>query len=281
MHECPVTITDRFRCAPEEERVVTIDRALWAKSFAPDDLPNWPCPNCGKHKLVVEKKRKAQLMPAHIIKLRKHPDWEFDWDVAHVSIIAKCANPSCGEYVSVVGRSTFYESYNEDDEVGGTTIEHHVQVHAVYPAPAIFKIPDSVPKTVSDHIQRSFSLFWMDAGACAAVLRAAVERLLDHLKIPIEGTNKKGDTVRFDLNRRIDLVGNMKLGDKDSLHALRTVGNLGAHGAKVESDSVLDAMELIEESLLEILKIREKNIKALQAKLKGLNAPKKTAFSKK
>lgn len=258
---------------------MTIDRSLWASSFHLDELPNWACPRCGKHKLKIEKKFTTTLMPDHVVKLKKDPNWEFDWDFARVSVIAKCGNAACGDYVSITGRTTVYESYYEDDEHVGTTIEEHVQVHAVYPAPPIFPIPEVIPETVTRAIERAFKLYWVDASACAGALRSAIERLLDHLKIPTETAGKKGGPVRLDLHGRIELLGKMQLGDKESLHALRTVGNLGAHGAKVENESVLDAMELLEDSLIEILKIREQKIKSLQTRLKNL-APKKPLKAK-
>lgn len=254
---------------------MTIDRSLWASSFHLDELPNWACPHCGKHKLKIETKHTTKLVPDHVVKSKKDPDWEFDWDFARVSVIAKCGHAACGDYVSITGRTTYYESYYEDDDDFSSTIEEHVQIHAVYPAPPIFPIPKAVPETVARAIERAFKLYWVDASACAGALRSAIERLLDHLKIPIESVGKKGGSIRLDLHNRIELLGKMNLGDKESLHALRTVGNLGAHGANVQSESVLDAMELLEDSLIELLKIREQNIKSLQSRLKNL-APKKS-----
>jgi hypothetical protein len=127
----------------------------------------------------------------------------------------------------------------------------------------MFAVPKDVPDEIKQEIDRAFKVYWTDNHSCAAALRAAVERLLDHLQVPKQTKKMKW----MSLASRIEIFGNTSPEEKDSLHALRIVGNLGAHGAEVADENVLDAMEVLEHALDEILEIRTKRVKAIRQKL--------------
>ncbi len=239
-----------------------IDRDLWLKHVNETKLPSWRCPTCEKGTLKANKTDRIKKTPSHVDARQGTENWEPYDDYATFAICMTCDNSLCGEPVIVSGSSEWVDDELDERHV----VSEILRVRAVYPPLRMFQIPDLVPRAVQFEIKRAFELYWVDDQACAAALRAAVERLLDHLQVPKHYPS--GDYMA--LAKRINVLAASNPNEKESLHALRNAGNLGAHGSEITTESVLDAIELLEDALIEILEIRKTRIDALRAKLKGL-----------
>lgn len=241
---------------------MAIDRHLWFKGFTEDNIPSWRCPTCEKGTLKAAKDDRIKKTPVHVKNRHMTEDWAPYDDYDTFAICMICDNSSCGEPVMVSGTTEWV-----DDELDGRHVVSEIfRVRAVCPPLNMFQVPDEVPRPIKREIRRAFEVYWLDDYACAAALRAAVERLLDHLQVPKKYPN--GDWMA--LAKRINVLAASNPKEKESLHALRNAGNLGAHGSELTAESVLDAMELLEDALIEILEIRKKRIDALRTKLKSL-----------
>jgi hypothetical protein len=127
--------------------------------------------------------------------------------------------------------------------------------------PDIFDIPAKCPKEVSEELRAGFSLFFSDRGATANRVRIALERLMDHLKIP---PGKLHD--RLDIFSKQNPIG-------ENLMAVKWLGNTGSHEGKVSRDDLLDGFQILEHALAEIIEMRSANAAELARKLTQKHKP--------
>jgi Domain of unknown function (DUF4145) len=83
--------------------------------------------------------------------------------------------------------------------------------------------------------------------------------------------NNRGKRVPYDLSVRIDKLAK-KVGTHDFseiLHALRKVGNVGAHGTKVTRAAMLDTYQLYELTLGKLFEDKNQTPKAIIKRLKA------------
>ncbi|WP_179874728.1 DUF4145 domain-containing protein [Rhizobium anhuiense] len=237
-------------------------RDLWNHSFS--SLPKWTCPACESGSLIAmegfphseeteESKRERQ----------NHPEWEPEWVRESFVALLKC--DECGEVVTVAGtkRLWTYEDYENHEQCLGESFF----VRHVYPAPHIIEISEELPAECAEQLELAFELYWVDKAAAANRLRILVERLMDHLNVPVEGNGKNDKIRRLNLSERIDEFEKMKPGHKAALDALRFVGNHGSHAGQSDQEVLLDAFEVLEDALSEL--IDNKKAK-LAAKAKAL-----------
>ncbi len=135
---------------------------------------------------------------------------------------------------------------------------------AVFPAPALFHIPDAVPDNCKSLIHRSFALYWGDRKSAANALRAALEALLDD----------KGFTGAK-LGNQIAQLTVVHPELKDYVEAIRMVGNHGSHKDVEEHshEEMLDALEATEYVCKELYHDLKKKVGNLVA-AKGKPKPK-------
>jgi hypothetical protein len=201
--------------------------------------------------------------------LRKYdvqePQWskeDHDYDTERFVGFAVCDRADCGDVVSVAG---------EIDVVEIDTDQGMYNQRVLQP---MFQVPTEMPEAVALELQTSFQHYWSDLGSCASRLRTSVERLMDHFGIAkTELVKKSGGgrrRKRVDLYKRIERFCSAakNVVHQDSLHAIRTVGNLGTHGDDLSSDLVLDAYEVYGHALNEIVGRRSAQIRSLARKLK-------------
>jgi hypothetical protein len=145
------------------------------------------------------------------------------------------------------------------------------------PAPPIIEIPKKTPAEVVKELKLSFELYWVDYSVCASRLRTSLERMMDHfgvVKTRIQENkdlSKPGKRRVLDLSARIDKFAK-KLGStehSETLHALRTIGNLGTHSSKVSQAAALDAYQLYEMALEDLFKDRGESAKDIIKRLKA------------
>ncbi len=190
-------------------------------------------------------------------------------------MLLDCNNRACGEVVAICG--DVYDTMQEDVEGAPTPVEEYDPV-SMWPAPPIFELNKRIPEPVVNETDLSFQLYWADPGVAASRLRTSMERLMDHFKvakyrISRPNPNRRGKRVPLDLSARIDKFGK-KINTQaysEMLHALRVVGNLGAHGEKVTRSKMLDAYQLYEMALNQIFEDKKQTAKAI---IKRLNSRK-------
>lgn len=237
-------------------------RDLWNHSFS--SLPKWTCPACGSGSIIAmegfphseeteESKRERQ----------NHLEWEPEWVRESFVALLKC--DECGEVVTVAGtkRLWTYEDHESHEQcLGESLIVRHV-----YPAPHIIEVSGELPSECAEHLELAFELYWVDKAAAANRLRIFVERLMDHFDVPVEGKGNKEKNHALNLSERITEFEKMKPGHKDALDALRFVGNHGSHAGQSDQKALLDAFEILEGALSEL--VDNKKAK-LAAKAKAL-----------
>jgi hypothetical protein len=192
---------------------------------------------------------------------RKSDDWDPDWITYAFTAWVKCNNPSCNEEAAVAGNGGV--NYNYDEE--GQAVERfdYFSPQFCTPMPYIFELPKNCPDEIASELRAAFALFWSDPSASANRVRVALEALMNHLQIQKRRKNKNCKFDKLNLHSRIKVfsVNESRIGDQ--LMALKWLGNTGSHDGKVMRNDVLDAFEIIEQALLELVEHRSKRLAAL------------------
>jgi hypothetical protein len=245
---------------------MAFERDLWDDRFSMTAVPAFPCPNCAKGTLQYNDKQFWRVEPQHSVDAHKHEDWEPSWVTERFAMFLKCSGPKCGEIVVVSGSTSVEEVY---DEEFGYAMEGLLMPESMTPPPPIIQIPVDTPKEVKAELALAFQLFWSDLGASATKIRTSVERLMDHFKIA--RFKRVGGKLRpIALYTRIEafITKNGKVVHKDHLHALRVVGNLGTHSNAATRSDVLEAFQIYEHALGELIGKKSDVIAKLAKKLK-------------
>jgi hypothetical protein len=250
-----------------------LNKAIWRASITQKFVPRYPCPECDRGRLRLEKSDFRIKQPGyqHSDVCRDNPEVCSE----RFTMLLECDNIHCKEVVAVAGNTvTVFEVSGEEN----TEWVEYLEPRIMTPPPPIIEIPDNVPLPVTREIRLSFELYWMDYRVCASRMRTSLERLMDHFgvarfqvvrdpKHPI----KPGKRRLLDLAKRIDKLSH-KVGKSEFseiLHALRVVGNLGTHGTALKQTTILDAYELYEIALERLFDEKSKIAKAIIRRLKA------------
>lgn len=207
--------------------------------------PAWPCPAC--------QVGHVRLVPASIgyyetrdsVNTRQaleEGDREPGIPFYRFRCTVQCDRPECTEPVIVIGHTT---EEQEDNFEGGTDWKSYLCPVFLHPPPPIISLPVKCPPQVKREIAAAFGLYWCDRGACANRLRAAIEFLLTHLKIPRTYVDKtKHERRRLSLHRRIKLFEAQDRELATAMFAVKWLGNEGSHTGSLQRDDLLDAFEI-------------------------------------
>lgn len=243
-------------------------RPLWRAEFGLDGFNRLPCPACMEGQLKIVSNSLAEKISEHSTSKNNPHDWEPTYLDEGFALLLECSSAKCGQIVSSSGSKELveYVSYDEDgvEDWGYHSVYHP---RSFYPAPVPIHIPDECPADVRKALHSAFQIMWADEAASAAKIRFSLELLLDHLGVPRTAVSKKGKTIDLNLMTRIDRLAQNNDAYKDTLHALRVVGNLGVHEGKVAREALLDVLEVYEHALDEIVGEKSIKIKALAKKL--------------
>jgi len=218
----------------------TMNRNIWL-----DQDSELPCPSC---KEGVLKEAGQELKHQTLASLEENnyyrkgqeaPDEHF-----LVSEHVQCSR--CKDWTTV----TYKLSYDvrHVDEHGNELPE--IERVFYYPAPHIIDIPRSCPASVTDLLNKSFVLYWVDADSCGNKIRMAIETLMAELGV-------LPSNAKATLHQRIEEFekGNPKVGA--FLKAIKVLGNSGSHAPTLTKKDLLDAYELTEYSLHQLYKDQE------------------------
>lgn len=244
-----------------------MNRKLWIGSFSPKKPPKYPCPSCDTGTLALVEGATHVDEPAYSKSEHSHDAWDPDWIVERFSMMMKCNDKDCGEVITVAGDTSVLELHEEGPEGYEVSYVTAFRPKSIYPGPPLISTPDDAPEAVLEPLDVAFGLFWIDQGAAAARIRVSLERLLDDKLVPTESVNDKGDIQALNLNSRIQVFEKTNPSEGQTFHALRMVGNLGAHGEAVSSERVLDVLELYEDALEKLYSQKEKKLKEIKEKI--------------
>lgn len=244
-----------------------MNRKLWTSSFDPKKPPQFPCPTCDAGRLGLVEETTHIVEPAYSKDAHSHEEWEPDWITERFSMHLKCSDKGCGEVVVVAGDTTVLEFYEEGPEGYDVSYMTAVKPKIMFPAPPIIDVPENAPDTVTGPLDAAFGLYWTDRAAAAARIRTSLERLLDDKLVPTEAINKDGQTHLLDLNGRIQVFEKTNPDEAETFHALRMVGNIGAHGQDLKSQTLLDVLEIYEDALEKLYSDKQAKLKAIKDKI--------------
>lgn len=210
-----------------------IDRKLCTPGFG-YFLP-WRCPACGQGTLEHEKNMVRHWPAAGVYFAIEEGHIARSDDYGVFSATLKCSNRACMQGVAVLGD---YSSYELDAQYA---YEYRYSVRAFHPPLKLIDVPAATPEAISAALTRSFSLFWSDYGACAGVIRVAIEEIAEHLGQP---RSVAGKFVQ--LGNRLKKLRPNHPEVVEAAEAIKDVGNGGAHGNKIEQAKLLSCYELLE-----------------------------------
>src|ERR1039458_5847352 len=241
-----------------------MDRALWSHSIGEHSMPAWPCPVCQRgHTQLVPKSLRFEETE---LSKRQHDEeaWDPDWIEYVFTAWAQCSQPHCKQVfaMSGVGGVGQYQSEEGENETYAYFRPMNCQ-----PMPDIITIPQKCPEPVKKELRVAFSLFWKNHEACAGRIRVALEQLIDQLQLPSRRKAKSGKFTDLTLHDRLEVLSQRAPAVGPQLMALKWLGNAGSHNGSVSSDELLDAFEILEHSLTELMEKRSERIAQLAKKL--------------
>lgn len=240
----------------------------WSEiKFSEDTEIEWPCPNCGRGALKINKDKFHSAETAESKKARDDEFWEDGWHNWVFNGALECY--SCRETVTMVG-SGYIEHVIYMDQITHEVEELSYKVFVpnfFHPTLHLFQISDNCPKFVKEEIINSFRLFWFDLPSCANKIRTSLELLLNEEKVNKTKKNKNGTIKKLTLNERIVEFRKKNLKLADFLLAIKWIGNEGSHVGKLERNDLLDAYELLDFSLIKLYDDKETTLEKIQKEI--------------
>jgi hypothetical protein len=138
-----------------------------------------------------------------------------------------------------------------------------LEPHYIEPAPQIFAIPRRYPKEAKKELQAAFSLFWPDPGAALNRLRTSMELYLDAEGVQRKARKKDGSYRQLPLHERIQRFAAKYPEIDETMLAVKWLGNLGSHESSVSRQEALEAFELLDYILEEVVVGRRSRLKRM------------------
>jgi hypothetical protein len=242
-----------------------MDRKLWQRRMSETSCPPWQCPVCSKGIVTLVPKSLVRHETIESKKAHTHDAWEPDWIEYRFTAWGECKNPACKQ-LHAIGGTGGVTSYIDDEE-GNYAYGDFFEPKFCSPMPEMIHTPAKCPQEVVNELNAAFALFWSSPAACAGRIRVAIECLMNDLGIPVKKKTVKGKYADLSLHRRIDIFAAKNPVIGQQLMALKWLGNSGSHSNDVSQTDILDAFEILEHSLDEIVEKRSIRITALAKKL--------------
>jgi hypothetical protein len=198
---------------------------------------------------------------------RSHRDEGFDpdWITYAFTAWARCSVAACKQEFAISGRGGVTQEVTSED--GDWDWVEFFEPRHCYPMPHIIAIPKQCPGNVALELESAFSLFWSSPAACAGRIRVALELLMDQLGVPKRKKSSKGGLYDLPLHDRLEHFSVKAPAVAQHLMALKVLGNAGSHVAEVKQVDLLDAFEILEHALGEIVDRRTARIAELTQSL--------------
>lgn len=227
-----------------------MNRSLWKQPITDDALPPWQCPVCnlGVFRIIPKSLRHEETTPSK--QLHSDEEWEPFWIQTVFTTWGQCDNKKCAQFVAIAGKGGVDETGNVYEE--GPQFTEAFRPMSCQPMPRIIELPPKTPEKIVEELEASFRSFWNDTTATANHIRTAVEHLMTFVRIT-RRTKKGNKFIYRNLHQRIEAfsIKNSIIGSQ--LMAIKWLGNSGSHGEEIEKHDLLDAFEIIEHVLDELL----------------------------
>jgi len=241
-------------------------RQLWKATVRASYCPPYPCPACTDGVIKIVKNTFLEKETTRSKKWRNHDDWDPEWMDYIFSAAGKCNQEICGQDFFMIGVGGVEPIF---DEEYGQALEDTFYPKYCLPMPNIISIPSNCPETVKLNLLKSFELFWRNPEGCANAIRVALEKLMDHLGVQ---STSKGNKKPVSLHSKIEIYAKNEPIIGGHLMALKWLTNDGSHGATVHPENLLDAYEVLEHCLEEIIENKSKKIEELAKKISKKHA---------
>lgn len=226
-----------------------MNRQLYKNAFSLDNPPDYICPRCNIGVLRIDDEFKSHAT-FDIQEAQKHPDFEPNCISYIFNCIFQCTNDKCDGKVCCTG--TGFVDWDVDFDENGVP----EQIWGDYFKPLFFNpnlqlinIPKSIPEDISILMNRSFGLFFSSPSSAVNLVRAAIEEILTDQKVQRYVISKNKRRM-LSLHSRIEKLPEKYKSLKDSILAVKWLGNAGSHSKdslNLNLDDAMDAYELIEE----------------------------------
>lgn len=241
-----------------------MNRSLWKQTLTKTSCPAWPCPVCRKGILALV--HNSLIYKETIGSMRMHHQRAWDPDCIEYTFTAwaECRHPQCKQEFAIGGKGGVGPEIGADGDYDWV---EYFSPMLCQPMPDIIDIPEKCPVEVKDELQTAFALFWAHRNACAGRIRVGLECLMNHLGVPKRKRAKLGTYADLTLHSRIDTFAKKQPTVGPQLMALKWLGNTGSHHGQVSQEDVLDAFEIMEHALGEIIDRRSAKVAKLAKKL--------------
>lgn len=248
---------------------MAIDRSLWTCSFEKGYVPTWRCPYCKSGTLhPVFKKGQILMLEgwASGDETEEHPSKDAVFraglpgqQVGVFTCLLACDNKLCKAFpITLSGDINL--KVDEDDEYGMLTL---YTPSFFNPPLHIFPIPSRCPAAIAKELSNAFRLYWCDPASCVNHQRIAIELLLDKMKVR-RFSVKNGKRSRITLHHRIENLPEETESQreiKESLLAIKFIGNEGSHAGYISKEDALDGFELLEQLVDEEARERQREMR--------------------
>lgn len=222
----------------------------------------WPCPACGQKTLIIDSEsfNKKSLLES---RRAQSEDWfEPDMDEKVFSCMAHCSRVNCGEVVVCIGKGGWEEEWDDEMRCVGHVIWYEPM--SFIPTLHPFALPGECPEEIAGPITASFSVYLSQSGSAANLIRIAVERMLTAIGVPEHNDKNK----RIILHQRIELLDGQYAPYKDTLMAIKFLGNAGSHTYdEVTTGDIEAAFEIMEYVVNDLFSGRKESIAVLTRRL--------------
>jgi hypothetical protein len=248
-------------------------RHLWNTSINESSCPSWECVACSSGILRLQKGSLKYEETQGSKQSHNAEGFDADWIEYVFTAWATCNNEKCGQTYAISGKGGVeprFTGVNEWDYFD------NFYPASIQPSLKIIHLPIKCPSDVKNELLKAFELYWVNFEACASRIRVALEHLLTHIGIEKQRTDEGGKTTTINLHTRIkNYVDNEpQLGQH--LMAIKWLGNTGSHEGVITKNELLDAFEILEFALTEIIQGDSKRIAALAKKLTETHSTKNT-----
>ncbi|APW14340.1 DUF4145 domain-containing protein [Salmonella enterica subsp. enterica serovar Muenster] len=231
-------------------------------AFFHDMQVEWPCPKCHQKTLQIIKESFV-LNDTHDTQKYRSEDWfEPEMDSSVFSCMARCSRRQCGEVVACSGQSGWEQGWDEERN----DMEYY-QWHrpfTFFPSLHPFEIPEKCPKEITEPLEASFSIFLIQPGAAANLIRISVERMLTAMDVTERSDNGK----RITLHHRLGMLPKLYESFSKPLMAIKFLGNAGSHTYdEVKIKDIEDAFEIMEYVVNDLFSGRKESIEVLTKRL--------------
>ena len=238
-----------------------VNRKLNAQPITEAVAPPWVCPTCSAGMFRLDADALKFAMSSHSARAAgeewfgpEHVEYKF-------SALLKCDNPACKEVASIAGRGELETIPDERMQHE----EYEARFFPTYfsPSPVLISIPPRCPDEVREQLNAAFVSSWGEYPAAANRIRVAAELLLDALRVPKTAAVQNKGRRRRSLHERINALPARHAPVKNSMLAIKWLGNHGTHEADMSQHAVYDALDIFESVLEELYSEHPRRIEQL------------------